>query len=166
MAAGGPGACCLLALLLEIAGGSMARAAEPPAPARVELRSKDFLVVGVLHGETLDVHVSRALDNAAVRDAAVSLVLRGSTYPATAAVDGGYAITAKDLAIPGSAAVVLRVVAAGREESLHGTLDIGPGGPKDADQNNLRQMGWWVLNFGVCIGFLMLIARRRKATPD
>ncbi len=167
-AAGGRGACCLLALVLlvEIAGGSAARAAEPPAPARVELRSKDFLVVGVVHGETLVVHVSRALDNAAVRDAAVSLQLRGSTYPATAAVDGGYAITAKDLAIPGAAAVELKVAAAGLQESVRGTLEIGPGGAKDSDQNNLRQMGWWVLNFAVCIGFLMLVARRRKATED
>jgi len=110
--------------------------------------------------------VSRALDNAAVRDASVSMVLRGATHPATAAVDGGYAITATDLGIPGSAAVEFKIAAGDRQESLRGTLDIGPPGAKPGDLSNLRQMGWWVLNFGVCIGFLMLVARRRKATQD
>jgi hypothetical protein len=30
------------------------------------------------------------------------------------------------------------------------------------DKNTARQLWWWVLNFGVCIGFLYLISRRRK----
>jgi hypothetical protein len=29
-----------------------------------------------------------------------------------------------------------------------------------------RQMWWWALNFAVCIGFLMLWSRRRKARQE
>jgi hypothetical protein len=35
-------------------------------------------------------------------------------------------------------------------------------GPSE-DKNSARQLWWWALNFGVCIGFLWLISRRRKA---
>jgi hypothetical protein len=35
-------------------------------------------------------------------------------------------------------------------------------GPPE-DKNTARQLGWWVLNFAVCIGFLWLVSRRRKS---
>ena len=53
-------------------------------------------------------------------------------------------------------------VAAARE-TLKGTLQTAGGaGPSD-DRNSARQLWWWVLNFAVCIGFLWLYSRRRKA---
>ncbi len=154
------------AALLATAQASAAWAGAEATPARVELHSKDFLIVAVVRGPVMTLHVSRALDNSAVRDAAVSIVLRGSTYPATATVDGGYEVKTPDLGIPGAATVEFRITAGDAQEWMRGTLDIGAGEVKDGG-TNLRQMGWWVLNFSVCIGFLMLISRRRKArVPD
>ena len=50
----------------------------------------------------------------------------------------------------------------GTREELKGTLEIGGTGDKNGGKNNARQLWWWVLNFAVCIGFLMLWSRRRR----
>ena len=91
----------------------------------------------------------------------MNVVLRGTTYPTTAETDGSYTLQAKDLALPGSAAVEFQVTQAGLRESLKGTLESGSAAPGQPD-GNARQLWWWVLNFGVCLGFLWLFSRRRK----
>jgi hypothetical protein len=139
--------------------------AAPAAPAapRIEVRSSDLLVVGVVHDDKMSIHVSRLNDNAPVRDAAISLVLRGSTYAAVAEADGGYSLQSKDLKLPGAAAVEFQVAQGGAHETLKGTLDIVNSAAQGEDKNNARQLWWWVLNFAVCFGILWLISRRRKA---
>ncbi len=140
-------------------------AAAPKAPAapRIEVRSADLLVVGVVHDDKMSIHVSRLSDNAPVRDAAISVVLRGSTYAAVAEADGGYSLQSKDLQLPGAAAVEFQVKQADALETLKGTLDIATTAGQGEDKNNARQLWWWVLNFAVCFGILWLISRRRKA---
>ncbi len=153
-------------LLLALSGaagvlGPPARAAD--GPARVEARSADFVAVGVLQGDRLVVHLTRALDNSPVRDAALTVTLRGATHAATAEADGGYAVSTPDLVAPGAAVVVFDVTEGATHERLEGSL-TGPAGEARADDGSgVRQLGWWVLNFAACIGFLWLIARRRKA---
>jgi len=133
------------------------------ATPRVEARSADLLAVGVVSADRMSIHVSRLRDNAPVRDAAVTVVLRGVTHPAMAEADGGYVVQTGDLMLPGAAAVEFRIVGAAEQETLKGTLQIaGPAGASDS-KNSSRQMWWWVLNFAVCIGFLLLLSRRRKA---
>lgn len=145
-------------------------AADDAAPVRVEARSTHYFVVALVRGETMNIHVSRLLDNAAVRDATVVATLRGSSYPATALADGGYSIKAKELSLPGSAEIDLLVSRGTDREHLTFTLNNVPPTPKaedkDKDKNSVRQIGWWILNFAVCIGFLMLVARRRKAAES
>jgi hypothetical protein len=149
----------MLAVLAAAAAGSATA-----APPRVEARSADLLAVGLVNGDQMIIHLSRLLDNAPVRDAAMTVVLRGTTYPTTAETDGSYTLRSKDLALPGAAAIEFRVQA-GVPETLKGTLDVAaPAGP--SDNNNARQLWWWVLNFGVCIGFLWLFSRRRKSAED
>jgi hypothetical protein len=133
-----------------------------PAAPRIEVRSADFLVVGVVHDDKMSIHVSRLNDNAPVRDAAISVLLRGSTYAAVAEADGGYSLKSKDLQLPGAAVVEFQVTQAGVHETLKGTLDIANSGGAGEDKNNSRQLWWWVLNFAVCFGILWLISRRRK----
>ena len=41
---------------------------------------------------------------------------------------------------------------------LHVGIIMDGNGP-----NGVRQYAWWILNFGVCIGALVLFQRRRKA---
>jgi len=136
--------------------------AETPAVPRVEARSADFLAVGVVHGDTMSIHVSRPADNAPVRDAAITVVLRGTSHAATAETDGSYSLQTKDLALPGAATVEFQVVEGAAHASLKGTLDVADAGGGE-DKNNARQLWWWVLNFAVCFGILWLISRRRKA---
>jgi hypothetical protein len=143
-----------------------AGAAEPSPPApptRIEARSADLLAVGLVHDDRMTIHLSRVIDNAPVRDAAVTVALRGASHPATAETDGSYTLQTKDLALPGAAAVEFEVADASGQESLKGTLQVAAAGGKSADPNSARQLGWWVLNFAVCIGFLWLISRRRKS---
>ncbi len=141
-------------------------AADDAAPARLEAHSTHYFVVALVRGDTMNIHVSRLLDNAAVRDAAVVATIRGSSYPATAQADGGYSVTAKELSLPGSAEIDLVVNRGTDREHLPLMLKNAQPAPKADDKNSVRQIGWWILNFAVCIGFLMLVARRRKAAES
>jgi len=157
----------LLCVCWSAIGGIGAAAAADPSPEpRIEARSASYLLVGIVHGDSMNMHLSRILDNSPVRDAEVSVLLRGTAYPAIAQVDGGYAISAKDLMLPGSAAIEVLVNQGSARESLRGTLQAPQAAGKGDDQNGIRQYAWWVLNFGVCIGALVLFKRRRKAADD
>lgn len=137
-------------------------AAEPAAP-RIEARSQTLLAVAVVHGDRMTIHLSSLLDNAPVHDAVVTVLLRGVLHPTVAEADGGYSVQSKDVSLPGSAAVEFQVVRGPAAEVLKGTLQVAAGANASPENNNARQLWWWVLNFAVCIGFLMLISRRRKA---
>jgi hypothetical protein len=136
---------------------------DPPASARVEARSADLLAVAVVHDDRMIMHLSRLIDNAPVRDAAVTVVLRGAVHPAMAETDGSYTMQSKDLTLPGTAAIEFQISQAAAQQSLKATLQITNGAGQSEDRSSARQLWWWVLNFAVCIGFLMLISRRRKA---
>jgi hypothetical protein len=153
-------ALCIAATAFAAASG------ESPAPARVEARSTDLLAIGVARDDKMTIRLSRLLDNAPVRDAAVTVTLRGVTHPTTAEADGSFTLQTKDLAIPGAAAVEFQVAQTASRETLKGTLQVAGAGGASEDKNTARQLWWWVLNFAVCIGFLLLISRRRKAAQD
>jgi hypothetical protein len=135
----------------------------PQTGARVEARSKDLLAVGVVHDGKMSIHVSRFMDNAPVRDAVVTVMLRGTAHPTTAETDGSYALETQDLTLPGAATVEFQVDQGAARETLKGTLDIARGAEQPEEKNSARQLWWWVLNFAVCFGVLWLISRRRKA---
>ena len=141
-------------------------AADTAAISRVEARSNDLLAVGVVHDDKMIIHLSRLADNAPVRDAVVSVVLRGSVHPTTAETDGSYTLQSKDLALPGAAAVDFQIGEGAARESLKGTLDIGSQPGVLDDKNSSRQLWWWVLNFAVCGAAVWLFSRRRKAAKD
>jgi hypothetical protein len=156
----------LLAFLV-LAASASAWAADAPAVApalpRVEVRSADLWAVGVVHDDKMSIHLSRLIDNAPVRDAAITVVLRGTAHSVTAETDGSYSLQTKDLTLPGAAAVEFQVSQGAAHQSLKGTLDIARAAGQPNDKNSARQLWWWVLNFAVCFGVLWLISRRRKA---
>jgi hypothetical protein len=137
-----------------------------PAPTRVEARSSDLLAVGIVQGDRMSIHLSRLLDNAPLRDAAVTVVLRGVVHPTVAEADGSYSVVAKDFTLPGTAAVEFQVAEAQLHEDLRGVLQPPLAAAAAADGGNARQLWWWALNFGVCIGFLWLFSRRKKSAPS
>jgi len=142
-------------------------ATAPPSTARVEARSADLLAVGTVQGDRMTIHLSRTLDNAPVRNAMVAVVLRGTTHSTTADADGGYSFQSPDLRLTGTAQVLFQVTLGAVREDLDGRLEVAGGERPDEGKGGSRQLGWWLLNFAVCIGFLMLWSRRRKAQePD
>jgi hypothetical protein len=151
-------------MCIAASGGGMAAAAAEPQ-ARVEARSADFLAIGVTQGDRMTIRVSRLIDNVPVRDAVVTVTLRGAAHVTRAEADGSYTFDSRDLAIPGAAAMNIQVAEGGAQQSLLGTLTVGGAPPKD-DGGGGRQMWWWVLNFAACIGFLYLLSRRRKSAKD
>jgi hypothetical protein len=167
-----PAGCCAVTLAMLAAGAVQpgGASAEPAAqhalPARVEAHSADLVAVGVVQGDRMIIHLSEVIDNAPVRDASVNVLLRGAVHPTVAEADGSYTLQAKDLALPGSAAVEFEIVRAAAREDLKGTLQVNDGEHPSEDRNSARQLWWWVLNFAVCIGFLWLISRRRKAAQS
>jgi hypothetical protein len=155
-----------LAVLGIAAAPFAAVSGESPVPARVEARSADLMAVGLVRDDRMSIRLSRLLDNAPVRNATVTVTLRGVTHPTTAEADGSFTLQTKDLAIPGAAAVEFRVAEAAAHETLRGTLQVaGRAGSPDGE-NSARQLWWWVLNFAVCIGFLWLYSRRRKSAQE
>ncbi len=153
-------------MLCAAALASWGWAGDAAALARVETRSADLLAIALVRDERMSIHLSRVLDNAPVHDAVVKVVLRGVVHPTTAESDGSYSLQSKELSLPGSTAVEFQITQAAGLESLKGVLQIAdaPGHPEN--KNGARQLWWWVLNFAVCIGFLLLISRRRKSTQD
>jgi hypothetical protein len=156
----------LLAWVALSAWASGVFAADAAAISRVEARSNDLLAVGLAHDDKMIIHISRLVDNAPVRDAVVTVLLRGTLHPTTAESDGSYSLQTKDLALPGAAAVVFQVDQGATKDGIKGTLTIGSqSGPLD-DKNSSRQLWWWVLNFAVCGAAVWLFSRRRKAAKD
>ncbi len=146
----------------EVPAAQSPAPAAPGAPARLELHSADYLLVGLVQGDTMTLRVTRALDNAPVRDAQVTAYLRGTDHAATSQVDGSYAFSSQDLTLPGAAAIEFQVKQAGKDERLRGTLTTPDAAGGAADANGIRQYAWWVLNFSVCIAAYVLFMRRRK----
>lgn len=144
----------------------IASSAQGADESRIEARSSDVLVVGLLQGENMTIHVSRLLDNAPVRDAAVTVAFRGDTYPTVAQVDGSYTFQAKELTLPGAVAMEFHIVTSGSDEKLSGTLLLAVATGKADEGGSARQVYWWVLNFAVCGAFLLLWARRKKRTDS
>ena len=129
----------------------------------MEARSSDLVAVGVVHDDKMSIHVSRIADNAPLRDAVISVVLRGTAHAATAETDGGYSLQTPDLRLQGAAAVEFRITQGSSSHSLKGTLDVaGAEGAAD-DRNANRQLWWWVLNFTVCGAAFWLFSRRKAA---
>jgi hypothetical protein len=153
-------AACLLAAA-AFAGVALSDAT---AVSRVEARSADLLAVGLVRADRMSIHLSRLVDNAPVRDAGVTVMLRGTSHPTIAEADGSYSLQTPDLTLPGAVAVEFQVAQGGGRQSLKGMLQIESGAAQPEDRNSARQLGWWVLNFAVCIGFLWLISRRRKSS--
>jgi hypothetical protein len=146
--------------------GAAAQTAQSAQTARVEARSATYLAVGLVRDDRMSIRLSRISDNTPVRDAVVTVAMRGESHAATAETDGSYSFESKDLLLPGSASVEFRVDQGELHERLGGTLQAAGKADKPEDKNNARQLWWWVLNFAVCIGVLLLISRRRKAAQE
>lgn len=151
------------AATLALAAAPLARGEQAASPPRVEARSSDLLAVGTVRDGRMTIHLSRLVDNAPVHDAALSVVLRGAAHPAAAEADGSYSVQTEDLRLPGTAAVEFEVTRGADREVLSGTLEAGALPGSSDDKGSSRQLGWWVLNFAVCIGFLWLWSRRKSA---
>jgi hypothetical protein len=152
--------------MLAAAALALVGAAAAPPPVRIEARSTDLLAIGIVHGDRMTIHLSRTLDNAPVRDAVVSVALRGIAHDTLAESDGGYSLQTPDLTLPGAATVQLQVTRGPEHEVLTGILQIAAASEKPEEKNSARQFGWWVLNFAVCIGFIMLWRRRKAAAKS
>lgn len=155
------GCCCAVAVAI-LAAATPSRA-DDPAGHRVEARSTNLLAVGMVQGDRMSIHLSRQFDNAPVRDAVVTVLLRGVLRPTVAETDGSYTLQTKELAVPGQAALEFQVAQGETREVLKGTLQVADDAHAPEEKNNARQLWWWVLNFAVCAGFLLLWSRRRKA---
>lgn len=155
-------AATLLASLAAAETSSLPRGAAAAPRERVEARSADLLAVGSVQGNRMTVHLSRIVDNAPVGNASIAVMLRGATHPAVAEADGSYSLETPDLNLPGPASVEFLVTLGDKREELKGTL-ARLGEPAQSDKGSSRQLGWWALNFAVCIGFLWLWSRRKSS---
>lgn len=123
-------------------------------------------MVGVVQGNRMSIRPTRRDDNAPVTDAVITVRLRGAVHPTVAEADGSYSFQSADLTLPGAARIEFDLRRGADSQHLQGDLVV-PGTEQSTEgASNARQLWWWALNFAVCIGFLMLWSRRRKAAED
>ena len=162
---------CATLFALSLAGqwpltASAGEAGAARSSPRIEARSANFLAVGIVHDDRMSIHLSRLIDNAPVRDAALTVLLRGVLHPTLAEADGSYTLQTHDLELPGPASLEFEVQQGQGHENLKGAIPGAAGAIRTDDKNSARQLWWWALNFVVCIGFLLLWSRRRKSAAQ
>jgi len=101
--------------------------ADEPAAPRIEARSANLLAVGIVHGDRMSIHLSRLIDNAPVRDAVLTVLLRGIVHPTVAEADGSYTLQTKDLDLPGAASVEFQVTQGTAREEIDDERSAGHG---------------------------------------
>ena len=143
-----------------------ASASAAGAAARIEARSANYSLVGVVHGDSMTIHVSRLLDNAPVRDAAVDgrccagAMRRGGPGRRQLPAQGAGTRAAR----AGGHGIPRRAGRHARKGSPATLQSAGTSRPDD-DKQRPRQYAWWVLNFGVCVGFLLLWSAAARPPP-
>ena len=83
------------------------------AAPRLESRSENFELVGVVRGDRLVVFMDRYASNDPVTDATIEINAQGATVPAQPQSDGTFLVTAPWLSQPGTVDLVFVVTAGG-----------------------------------------------------
>lgn len=162
----------LLMPLFALAHGGEDHGDEAPAPIaataasgpRLELKSPDVELLGMLRDGKLTLYVDRYASNEPIRNARIELESNGRKVQAQAEKDGSYTAAADWLKQPGKHEVVASVEADGLEDLLIGTLEVS------GTKSEARGRAWlgtakWAAG-GVAAAILLAVLfrflRRRK----
>lgn len=139
-------------------------AATATSGARLELKSPDVELLGMLHDGKLTLYVDRYASNEPIRNARIELESNGRKVQAQAEKDGSYTAAADWLRQPGKHEVVASVEADGLEDLLIGALEV-PGTKPDALGRTWLNDAKWAaggIAAAILLAVLFKLLRRRK----
>lgn len=136
----------------------------PASGPRLELKSPDVELLGILRDGKLTLYADRYASNEPIRNATIELESNGRKVQAKAADDGSYTVVADWLKQPGKHEVVVSVEANGLEDLLIGSLEV-PGTKSEAHRRTWLDTAKWTAGGGaaaILLAVLFKLLRRRK----
>ena len=164
----------LLLPLFAFAGGGDDHSHGDSAPApiaamaasgsRLELKSPDVELLGVLHDGKLTLYADRYASNEPIHNAKIELESNGRKVQAQAEKDGSYTAAADWLKKPGKHEVVASMEADGLEDLLIGSLEVPGTKPETRGRAWLDDAKWAVggVAAAILLAVLFMFVRRRK----
>lgn len=161
----------LLMPLFALAHGGEEHGDEAKTPAslpatglRLELKSPDVELLGILHDGKLTLYADRYASNEPIRNAKIELESNGRRVLAQAEKDGSYTVSADWLKQPGKHEVVVSVEADGLEDLLIGSLEV-PATKSETHGRSWSDYAKWTAGGSVAailLAALFKLLRRRK----
>lgn len=131
---------------------------------RLELKSPDVELLGILRDGKLTLYVDRYASNEPIRSARIELESNGRKVQAQAEKDGSYTAAADWLRQPGKHEVVASVEADGLEDLLIGALEVPGTKPEALGRTWLDDAKWAAggIAAAILLAVLFKFLRRRK----
>ncbi|MBZ0094809.1 MAG: HlyD family efflux transporter periplasmic adaptor subunit [Sulfuricella sp.] len=136
----------------------------PATGPRLELKSPDVELLGILRDGKLTLYVDRYASNEPIRNARIELESNGRKVQAQAEKDGSYTAAADWLRQPGKYEVVASVEADGLEDLLIGSLEVPGTKPEALGRTWLDDAKWAAggVAAATLLAVLFKFLRRRK----
>jgi hypothetical protein len=141
-----------------------ALAADPtPAAPAIPIAHSALLTIDATHTDGgLALHIKHAGNQIAIDGRDVTVSVDGKSQPVTAAPEGTFLLSTKDLAGDGERQLDIVVAHDGIREILTGKVTL----PKVSATLDLwrdhKQMAWWVLNIAIVLIAVMAFSRRQS----
>jgi hypothetical protein len=133
----------------------------PPPPVIPVAHSALLTIDATRSDDTLDLHIKHAGNGIPIDGQNVTVSVDGKSQPVTAASDGTFALSTKDLAGDGERQLDIVVAHDGIREILTGKVLIPKASSTTSDLwKDHQQMAWWILNIGVVLVAVMAFSRR------
>lgn len=136
----------------------------PASGPRLELKSPDVELLGMLHDGKLTLYVDRYASNEPIRNARIELESNGRKVQAQAEKDGSYTAAADWLRQPGKHEVMASVEADGLEDLLIGSLEVPGTKPEALGRTWLDDAKWAAggIAAAILLAVLFKFLRRRN----
>ena len=146
-----------------LAGATFAADPTPPAPAPIPVAHSALLTIDATHTDGgLALHIKHAGNQIPIDGRDVTVSVDGKSQPLTAAPEGTFLLSTKDLAGDGERQFDIVVAHDGIREILTGKVIL----PKVSATLDLwrdhKQMAWWVLNIAIVLIAVMAFSRRQS----
>jgi hypothetical protein len=133
----------------------------PPPPVIPVAHSALLTIDATRSDDTLDLHIKHAGNGIPIDGQNVTVSVDGKSQPVTAASDGTFALSTKDLDGDGERQLDIVVAHDGIREILTGKVLIPKASSTTSDLwKDHQQMAWWILNVGVVLVAVMAFSRR------
>lgn len=129
---------------------------------RLELKSQDIEILGMLHDGELTLYADRYATNEPLHNATIELESNGQKVQARTNKDGTYTVAANWLTQPGKHDVVVSIEAGDLHDLLIGTLDIPPPTLVVSTHSWPGYAKWTALGAVVLLALIVLLRTTRR----